>query len=67
MSTPKRKPAPTRLRKFRVLCAVTRSEWYEIVAPDKKTAWRTAYCEGELVETGETTDVTECEIQEVTS
>jgi hypothetical protein len=53
-----------KLKKYRVLCAVTRGEWYEIMAPDEDTAWRTAYCEGELVE-GDTTDVTECDIEEV--
>jgi len=60
------RPAKPKLKTYRVLCAVTRGEWYEIVAPDEATAWRTAFSEGDLVETGDTTDVTECEIEEVT-
>jgi len=56
-----------KLRKFRVLCAVTRAEWYEIEASDEDTARREAFCEGELVETGDTTDVTECDVEEVLS
>ena len=56
-----------KLRKFRVLCAVTRSEIYEILAPDEETACRNAFCEGELVETGDTTAVTECDVEEVQS
>jgi hypothetical protein len=56
-----------KLRKFRVLCAVTRAEWYEIEAPDENTARRDAFCEGKLVETGDTTDVAECDVEEVLS
>lgn len=56
-----------RLKTYRVLCAVTRAEWYQIDAPDEATARRTAFCEGRLVESGDTTDVTECDVEEVTS
>ena len=56
-----------KLRRFRVLCAVTRSEWYAIDAADEDTARREAFSEGELVETGDTTNVTECDIEEVQS
>ena len=65
MSKSSRKPA--RLRKFRVLYAVTRAEWYEILAPDEDTARREAFCEGELLESGDTTDVTPCDAEEVQS
>ena len=61
----KRSRKPAKLRTFRVLCAVTRAEWYAILAPDEETARRTAFCEGELVETGDTTYVTECDVEEV--
>jgi hypothetical protein len=59
--------APRKLKKYRVLCSVTRSEWYEIMAPDEETARRTAFCEGELVKDGDTMDVTECDVEEVQS
>jgi len=59
------RPAQSKFRTFRVLCAVTRADWYEILAPDEATARRTAFCKGALVENGNTTDVTECEIEEV--
>ena len=57
----------SKLRKFRVLCSVTRSEWYEVQAPDEETARRIAFAEGELVDEGDTTDVTECDVEEVQS
>jgi hypothetical protein len=66
MSTTRTPKAP-KLRTFRVLCAVTRAEWYEIDAPGEHTARRNAFCEGELVETGDTTDVAECDVEEVPS
>ncbi len=56
---------PRTLKRYRVLCAVTRSEWYEIDAPDEATALRYAFTEGELSEAGDTTDVTEIEAEEV--
>ena len=56
-----------KLKRFRVLCAVTRAEWYEIMSPDEDTARREAYCEGDLAETGDVTDVTECDVEEVRS
>ena len=31
---------PTKLKRYRVLCAVTRAEWYEIDAPDEAIALR---------------------------
>jgi len=56
-----------KLKRYRVLYAVTRAEWYEIGAPDEDTARRDAFCEGELVEQGDTTDVTPCYAEEVCS
>lgn len=53
------------LKKYRVLCSVTRTEWYEIQAPDEETARQTAFCDGELAEQGDTTDVTELDVEEV--
>ena len=58
------RPPPT-LKRYRVLCAVTRAEWYEIDAPDEATALHDAFTDGELSETGDTTDVTEIEAEEV--
>ncbi len=60
-STPARKP-----RKFRILYAVNRGEWYEIEAADRATAIDTAYEDGTFVETGHTTDVVHCDDEEVT-
>ncbi|MGO9172228.1 MAG: hypothetical protein ACLP7P_09715 [Rhodomicrobium sp.] len=54
-----------KLRKFRVLYAVTRGECYEIDAPDEATAFAEAFEEGHFVETGDTTDVVECDVEEV--
>lgn len=59
------KAAP-KLRKFHVLYAVTRGEWYEIEAVDRKAAYRDAFTDGEHIETGDTTDVIDCDIEEVT-
>jgi hypothetical protein len=53
------------LRKYRVLYAVTRAEWYEIEAPDADEARRAAYADGNLVLIGDTTDVTDCEDVEI--
>ena len=63
MSQPTRKPR--KLKKFRVLYAVTRSEWYEVDAPDADTARNTAFEEGRLADEGKTLDVTECDVEEV--
>ena len=56
-----------KLRTYRVLCSVTRSEWYEVQARDEATARSIAFTEGELVEQGDTTDVTEWDVEEVQS
>jgi hypothetical protein len=48
-----------------VLCAVTRAEWYEIDAPNEKVALRDAFTDGDLLDTGDATDVTEIEAEEV--
>ena len=56
-----------KLRTYRILCSVTRSEWYEVQARDEETARRIAFTEGELVEQGDTTDVTEWDVEEVQS
>jgi hypothetical protein len=55
----------SKLKTYRVLCAVTRAEWYETKAPDEETAGRKAFSEGKLVKTGDVTDVAECEVEEV--
>ena len=60
-----RSDQPHTLKRYRVLCAVTRAEWYEIDAPDEATALHDAFTDGELSETGDTTDVTEIEAEEV--
>lgn len=57
----------TKLKKYRVLCAVTRTEWYEILAPDEEAARRTAFCDGEMTEQGDTTGATELDVEEVAS
>jgi hypothetical protein len=55
----------TRTRKFRVLYAVTRGEYYEVEAANAEEAIERAFGDGTLVEQGETTDVTDCEVEEV--
>jgi hypothetical protein len=54
-----------KLKTYRVLYAVTRGEWYEIEAPDADTACDIAFSEGEQVEGGDTTDVVDCDVEEV--
>ena len=56
-----------KLKTYHVQCAVTRIEWYLIHAPDAETARSTAFCEGELVEQGDTTNVTELDVEQVRS
>jgi hypothetical protein len=57
-----------RTRKYRVLYAVTRSEYYEIAAANAKAAEDRAFEEGELIDdSGETTNVVACSAEEVTS
>jgi hypothetical protein len=65
MSKPTRKSP--KLKTYRVLCSVTRSEWYEVQARDEDAARRIAFTEGELVEQGDTTEVTEWDAEEVQS
>lgn len=57
-----RKP---KLKRYRVVCSVTRSELYEIYAVDREAALRDAFTDGEMVEIGDTTDVVECDVEEV--
>jgi hypothetical protein len=54
-----------KLKTYRVLCAVTRAEWYEIEAPDEEIARNIAFTDGELVKQGDTTNVCEVEVEEV--
>jgi len=54
-----------KLKTYRVLCAVTRAEWYEIQAPDEDTARRQAFCDGELIDAGDVTDAAACDSEEV--
>ena len=54
-------------RKYRVLYAVNRSEYYEIEAASTKEAEDRAFEDGELIEdSGETTSVVACDVEEVT-
>jgi hypothetical protein len=65
MSRPARK---ARTRKYRVLYAVTRSEYYEILAENPKEAEDRAFSDGELIEhSGETTDVVACDVEDTTA
>lgn len=53
-------------RKYRVLYAVTRSEYYEIEAADAKDAEDRAFADGEFMEhSGETTNVVACNVEEI--
>jgi hypothetical protein len=56
----------TKTRKYRVLYAVTRSEHYEIAA-NAKEAEDLAFSDGEIInDSGETTNVVACDVEEVT-
>lgn len=56
-----------RTRKYRVLYAVTRSEYYEIEATSAKEAEDSAFSEGELIDDmSEATNVVECDVEEIT-
>lgn len=52
-------------RKFSVLYAVTRGEYYQIEAANEEEARDRAFTDGDLVEVGETTDVVPCEVDEI--
>jgi len=56
-----------KLKRFRVLYAVTRGEWYEIMATDEHTAESEAFCDGTLFDAGDVTDLAPCDIKEVRS
>lgn len=53
-------------RKYRVLYSVTRTEYYEIEAMSPEEATQRAFRDGKLVDAGETTDVTDCDIEDIT-
>lgn len=54
-------------RKYRVLYAVTRSEYYLIEAANAKDAEDRAFEEGEMIDdSGDTTSVEACDVEEVT-
>lgn len=55
----------TARRKYRVLYAVTRAEYYEIAAATADEASASAFEEGTLVRIGCTTDVDDCETVEI--
>lgn len=55
----------TAARKYRVHYAVTRSEFYAIEAATPEQAKALAFSDGELVEHGETTNVTDCGVEEI--
>jgi hypothetical protein len=59
--------AKTKLKTYRVLYAVTRMETYEVKAATLQRAQHIAFGDGELVETGETTSVTDWGAEEVRS
>lgn len=57
----------TKTRKYRVLYAVNRSEYYEIEAASAKEAEDRAFSDGKLIDDrGETTSVVACDVEEVT-
>jgi hypothetical protein len=63
-----KKPRAKRIRKYRVLYAVTRSEYYEIEAADPKDAKDRAFEEGTLIDdSGETTSVEAYDVEEIAS
>ena len=49
-------------RKYRALYAVTRGEYYEIEAANEAEAEDLGFTDGVYVDSGETTDVTTCDI-----
>jgi hypothetical protein len=58
------KKTPAR-RKYRVLYAITRGEYYEIEAANPTEAKEMAFDEGILVLVGDTTNVVDCEVVEI--
>jgi hypothetical protein len=63
-----KKPRAKRLRKYRVLYAVTRSEYYEIDAATPKEAEDRAFEEGRFIDdSGETTNLVACDVEEIAS
>jgi hypothetical protein len=58
-------PRKSPQRKYRVLYAVTREEYYEVEAASADEAVDTAFQDGELVESGDTTNVVDCDVQKV--
>jgi hypothetical protein len=64
MSKTSARAIPAR-RKYRVLYAVTRSEYYEIEAESADQARDLAFSDGKLLDLGETTDVTDCEVEDI--
>jgi hypothetical protein len=59
------KSRKTALRKYRVLYAVARSEYYEVEATNAKEAEDKAFSDGQLVDGGETTNVDALEVEEI--
>jgi hypothetical protein len=58
--------APAAPRKFRVSYAVTRTEHYEIEAKTEKEAEERGFDDGKQIEdSGETTDIVPCDVEEV--
>ena len=55
----------TTTRKYSVLYAVTRGEYYEIEAASAKEAEDSAFTDGEFTETGDVTDLVPCEVQKI--
>ena len=54
-------------RKYRVLYAVTRTEYYEIEAANAKEAQDRAFEDGEITDDGgDATNVVPCEVEEIT-
>lgn len=53
-------------RRYRVLYSVTRAEYYEIEAASPEEAAQRAFRDGKLVDSGETTDVTDHDIEDIT-
>ena len=56
---------PPTLHKYRVLCAVTRAEYYEIEAASESEAERTAFEDGNHVRVDAITEIVACETVEI--
>jgi hypothetical protein len=54
-------------RNYLVLYSITRMEYYEFEAASPEEARQRAFCDGKLMDAGETTDVTFYDIEDITA